>query len=89
MILVHSNSHHDDHNDHNKTTKKRRRIFVRLPNLFVNNSSLVLLYFTWVKGDNLTHLQPKGTYQSPKQPEICLKQRSFSVSADLSNKQLV
>ena len=43
MILLHPNNwdsndhnHHDDHNDHNETTKKRRRIFVRLPNLFKN-----------------------------------------------------
>ena len=44
MILVHpyscdnnDHNHHGnytDHNDHNETTKKRRRIFVRLPNLF-------------------------------------------------------
>ena len=45
-------NHHDDHNNHNdynETTNKRRRIFVRLPNLFFHFPCFYLVQIDLMK----------------------------------------
>ena len=74
MIHVYPNNrnnndhnHHDDHNDHNnhnETTKKRRRIFVSLPNLFstfwLDSHLLAMTTWAWGEYDKKNHVESKS-----------------------------